>query len=68
MNEPQLPNNGLWYFDVSEKEMNFSGRLRHINSKTHIHRDILIVKHIYTKKNMASLLKNMKLLNQKLMK
>ena len=36
MNEAQLPNNVLWYCDVCEEEMNFSGSWRHINSKTQI--------------------------------
>ena len=38
LNEPQLPTNGLWYFDVCEKEMNKS-RLRHNNTNTRIHRE-----------------------------
>ena len=57
MNKAQLPNTGLWFCDVYEKEKDFSSRLRHINSNTHIH-----------KKNMVSFVENMKLLKQKLMK
>ena len=34
----QLLNKRIWYCDVREKEMNFSSRLRHIKSKTHIHK------------------------------
>ena len=34
-NEAQLLNNGLWYYDVSEKEMSLSSRLRQINSNRH---------------------------------
>ena len=39
MNEPQSPNNGLWYCDVCEKEMKFRSILRHIISNRHIHKE-----------------------------
>ena len=47
----------LWFCDICEKTINFGRRLRHIISKSHAHR-----------KNIVPLLKNMNILNQRLMK
>ena len=34
MYEAQLPINGLWFFDMCEKEIDFISRLRTFNKKT----------------------------------
>ena len=39
MNEAQSPNNGLWYGEVGEKEMNFRSRLRHYKFSSHKHKE-----------------------------
>ena len=33
----------LWYCDVCEKTLNFSSRLRHFKSKSHIHKKHMVV-------------------------
>ena len=40
-NEAQPPLNGIWCFDVCEKEMIFSSRLRYFNSNSHRHKEQL---------------------------
>ena len=39
LNKPQITNNGLWYCDLCEKELNFSSRLRRNKYNAQIHKE-----------------------------